>query len=815
MRYQGRLLSHLKDDSYEPAKIDQLVDDLRIDDPEAFEREVRSMAKDGLIDVDDKDVVRLPSIESLGEELVGTIKITQRGFAFVTPELKTREGDVFIPRGQTADALSGDIVRIAFERDRHREKRSNEPGPSYRGEVLEVLERKRGCFTGEVYQQGSTWLVHPDGKEMTDPIVVRDAASKNVKAGDKVVVDIVDYPEDGQLAEGVITRVLGDAGRPDVETEAVIAAFGLPGEFPEACLDQARDATRAFDEEIEAWEARGAEALTLREDRTDEFILTIDPPDAKDYDDAISIKRIKDGWELGVFIADVAHFIVPGSALDVEAEKRGNSVYLPRLVIPMLPEILSNGICSLQEGVPRFVKAAYMRYDRDGKRVAEGAGQALIKSRKRLTYLEAQAIIDGDLEEAKKHAKTEPNYTDELVGAVKEMNRLAQAIRGRRERQGMISLDLPDVDLVFDDDGHVIDAVPEDDAFTHTLIEMFMVEANEVLARLFEDMDVPLLRRTHPEPTPGDADGLRVAAKVAGFTIPKSPTREELQGLLNATRGTPQARAIHMAVLRTLTKATYSPALVGHFALASEAYAHFTSPIRRYPDLTVHRALAAYLEQTDNAQDRPKGDGAKRALGRELRDDPRCLPMDELVRIGRHCTMTEQNAEDAERQLRNFLVLQVLAEQHLEEEHEGVVTGVSPRGIYVQLSKYLAEGMINADDLPGDTARDNKRPNWKLDRQTNALVDLNSGRSFAAGHLVRVRILSIDLAKRQMDLVLADSGSRAAGKGKVPGLTLGQGGGGLGSSEGAGFKQQKTGSQRRSQRSRSRDKRKKDYRRGK
>jgi len=813
LRYKRRLIQHLQHEGYEPKAVGDLAEELRVDDAHVFAEEVRQLVEAGELDVDDAGRLRLPSLAAMGGEIVGEFRGTDRGFAFVRPESKTREGDVFIPPGAGLDAMTGDIVRVAISRDKRRERRADVSGPQFVGEVVEVVERKRAAFTGEIFKQGPLWLVQPDGREMRDQIVVRDAESKNVRPGDKVVVEIIEYPEGGSLAEGVISRVLGEAGQPDVETQAVIAAFNLPGEFPEACLEQARRVTRFFDAEIAEWERRGSAALKGRKDLTDEFICTIDPPDAKDYDDAISIKRTADGWELGIHIADVAHFIEQHSALDREALERGNSVYLPRHVIPMLPEILSNGICSLQEGVPRYAKSAFMRYDKQGNIRAEGAGQTLIKSAKRLTYLEAQALIDGDEEEARSHAKTEPNYTPQLVETLREMDRLAKAIQGRRQRQGMISLELPEVVLLFDEQGRVIDAEREDDAFTHTLIEMFMVEANEVLARLFERLGVPLIRRVHPEPTPGETEDLQKAAKVAGFTIPKHPTREELQGLLNATRGTPAARAVHMAVLRTLTKAEYSPAAVGHFALASSAYSHFTSPIRRYADLTVHRALAEYLRRTDNGENRPRSDEAWRRLGNELRETDACPSLEELTTVARHVTRTEQNAEEAERELRSFLVLQLLSTK-TDEEFDGVVTGVSPRGIYVQIDKYMADGMVKVTDLPGDVTRSNLPPKWRIDQRTGALVDANSGRSFNMGHLVKVRILSIDLAKRQMDLVIADAEGRAAGKAKQVLPKLGGGGdfGGIGEGKGAGFGSM-TGSQRRSQRSKSRDKRKPDHRR--
>ncbi|MBX3360748.1 MAG: VacB/RNase II family 3'-5' exoribonuclease [Phycisphaeraceae bacterium] len=803
LRYEGRLKQHLSHETYTPQTIAELAADLRVEDPADFEQAIKQLSRDGVVVVSATGRVSLPSLSSSGGEITGIFKGNPKGFGFVRPEDSYKEGDVFIPPDATGGALSGDRVRVLVARER---RRGDEQG--FVGEVVEILKRKRAAFTGNIFKQGQQWLVQPDGREMNKPIVVRDAASKNVKPGDKVVVEIVEYPEGDALAEGVISRVLGEAGRPDVETQAVIAAFALPDlEFPEACMQQARDAAARFDEEIADYVKHGEKALKGRRDLTGEYIITIDPPDAKDYDDAISIKRTAEGWELGVHIADVAHFIEPGSPLDVEAADRGNSVYLPRLVIPMLPEILSNGICSLQEGVHRYCKSAFMVYDKHGNVKREGAGSVLIKSAKRLTYLEAQALIDGDEVEAKKHAKTEPIYTEQLISTLKEMDALARAIQGKRHRNGMISLELPDVVLIYDENGRVIDAEREDSAYTHTLIEMFMVEANEVLARLFEGLQVPLLRRVHPEPTPGNTEDLRKTATVAGFKIPKNPTRKELQGLLDATRGTSAARAVHMAVLRTLTKAEYSPALIGHFALASSAYAHFTSPIRRYPDLTVHRALAEYLRLTDNARNKPQSDNEKIELGKRMMSSPMCPHVQDLMEIGRHCTQKEVNAEDAEKQLRGFLVMQLLAD-HVGESYAGVVTGVSPRGVFVQLDKYLADGMIKTSDLPGDVTRSNAQPNWRIDSRTGALVDINSGRSFNMGDTVHVTIAAVDLAQRRMDLLITDGASRAAGKAKVPTLKLGQTGGGIGKAAGAGFDKfgGKTGSQRRSQKSKQRDK---------
>ena len=816
LKFKKRLLAHIAHDTYKPSDLQQLAADLGVDTDEIddFSEAVQELADAGQVVWGANNLLMLPPI---GSEVVGIFKRHPKGFGFIVPKQTNIHGDLFVPNNATSDAHTGDEVRARVIQRKQRDP-SRSP---YIGEIVEVISRARTSHTGELAKQGAQWLVYPDGKAMTDPFVVQDASSKNAKLGDKVVFEITHYPEGDYLGEGVITKVLGASGEPDVETAAVIEAHNLPGEFPEACVEEARELSDQFNEEMER-HINGAEPFDPleRTDLRDLFICTIDPPDAKDYDDAISLERLDKvagggrGWRLGIHIADVSHFVTPGTALDTEGRDRANSVYLPRLVIPMLPEILSNGICSLQEGVPRFCKSAFIDYDEQGNVRGRGYAATIIQSAKRLTYLEAQALIDGNEDEARKHAKTEPKYTDQLKRALKDMNTLSRAIRERRRGAGMIHLDLPDVELVFDDSGRVIDAVPEDNAYTHTLIEMFMVEANEALARLFEELEVPVLRRIHPDPVPGNMDQLRDFVKVAGFKIPKSPTREELQGLLDATAGSPAAPAIHFAVLRTLTRAEYSPALIGHFALASEAYAHFTSPIRRYPDLTVHRALTRFLSMTDNGSNPPRSDKEKHRVGRDMRETPDCPDEETLIEIGNNCNRCEERASTAERELRQFLVLQLLAE-HIGGIFPGLVTGVTGAGVFIRLDKYLAEGLVKTEDLPAP--RDKKggygRAFWRLDGKTGALVEQNSGRSFQIGDRVDVTVIEVDLPRRQMNLAITDAKSRDVGKPKTTDKTKELAGAlRLGDLIEEQRKNQKTGSQKRSQRSKSRDKGKSDYR---
>ncbi|MCC7406894.1 MAG: VacB/RNase II family 3'-5' exoribonuclease [Phycisphaeraceae bacterium] len=774
-RFSKRILDQLTLGGLSPRKMRDLATALQVPTEQhgQFEQSVRQLAERGQIMLSGQDTIAVPPP---GPEMTGTFRLNPRKFGFLTPDTPTAHGDLFVPEGMTGGALTGDRVRAKVIHQPGRAAAARSP---YIGQIIEILQRADRRYVGNLEQRKGQWVVMVDGKFFPDPVVIRDPHAKNAKAGDKVVVELIDYPEEDKLAEGVITEVLGVGGEPDVETAGVIRAYGLSEEFPAKVMQEAREASRLIDSHA---------APSDRLDLTSTFILTIDPPDAKDFDDAISIRRLDEnqrpmrgddpegqeieggGYELGVHIADVAHFVRPGSAMDKEAFTRGNSAYLPRKVIPMLPEVLSNGVCSLQEGVIRYCISCFIRYDDRGRVIARRFARTAIKSAKRLTYLEAQALIEGDIREATKHAKTEPRYPSPLIPALRMMDELARKIRQRRLEAGMIVLGLPEVELVFDESGRVIDAAPEDTSFTHTLIEMFMVEANEALAELFEGLDVPLVRRIHPDPPSDHMGELRQFARVAGFNIPLKPTRQELQHLLDAVRGKPSQQAVHLAVLQTLARAEYSPLLIGHFALASEHYAHFTSPIRRYPDLIAHRQVAAYCELFPEHRQKwlPGGEKTKQ-LARKLRDDPRCPELEVLVEAGRHCSATERNADAAEKDLRSYLVLELLL-SHLGDDFDGTVTGVTGGGVFVQIDKYLVDGYIRLDDL----ARSYGGQRWALNRKTGALVATGSGKTISIGDRFVVRVARVLPQQRQLDLAIVQpisahpGGSGAAGVAEKP-----------------------------------------------
>ena len=649
--------------------------------------------------------------------VVGLFRKHQRGFGFVIPAAAGECGDVFIPPGAGRDAISGDTVAARITR------RTTAGGPRLEGEIIEILERGRNRFVGELVKSGKTWEVMPDGKVLEAPILIADARSSGARPGDQVVVEITEYPQRERSARGVICEVLGRRGDPEIDTMSIVRQYHFRDAFSEEVLVDARVGIDAYDANRE---------LPGREDLRNEVIVTIDPDDARDYDDAISIREPARGqFELGVHIADVSHFVREGSDIDEEAAARCNSIYFPRFVIPMLPEVLSNGLCSLQEGEPRLVKSAFIRYDSRGHRMGSRFANAVIRSRKRLTYREATAIIGGSTK----------GYPPEVVALLTKMDRLARLIQKRRLAAGMVVLDLPEVDLVLNDEDRVVDVAPADTSFSHTIIEMFMVEANEVVAELFTRLGVPHLRRIHPEPPDDAQTKLMQFLRALGKPLPKRLDREATNKLLGSVAGKPESFAVNLAVLRSMAQAEYSPKMIGHYALASRHYAHFTSPIRRYADLTIHRLLDLHV----------------RGKLKPQRGRPSIPSQQTLEDLGRRCSYTEREAEAAERELKKIKILRLL-ENRLGDVEDGIVTGVSNNGLFVQLRRYLIDGMLRFRDLPADW--------WDVDTAGGFAVARQRGIRLTIGDQLRVQIAAVNIPARELDLALREAA--------LPGRRVGQ-----------------------------------------
>ena len=646
------------------------------------------------------------------DEAIGTFRKASGGFGFVTPEDSTatdRSEDIFIPKTKTLDAAHLDTVLVRVSRgrsDKGRDRGKKVQHNRISGRIIKVVQRKTHQFVGSYHVSGDDGFVIVDGGTFESSIMVGDASAKRCKIGDKVVVEMVHFPTSNSVGEGVIVEVLGDRGTPGVDTLMVIREFGLPEEFPEVVLNDARKQADLFDEEVKSG----------RTDFTNTTVATIDPKTARDFDDAISLERIENGhWKLGVHIADVSHFVPYRSDLDNEAFARGTSVYLPDRVIPMLPEIISNNLASLQPDRVRYTMTAIIEFNADGVPIATDLHRGAIKSAHRFNYEEIDDYLAND-------EPWKEKLTPEVFTLVRDMHTLAMTLRERRMENGSINLVLPEVVIDLDDDGRVSGAHTTENTESHQVIEEFMLAANEAVARHLVDEKLYLLRRIHEAPSEAKLTELTQFVRQLGIDCGSLQDRFELKRVVEETEHLPQSYAIHFAILRSMQKAIYSPKEAGHFALASEAYCHFTSPIRRYPDLVIHRMVGALIDGK-----RPPAD------------------FDRLTATGKHCSDLEKRAADAERELKKLKLLSFM-EKKVGEKLTAIVTGVEAFGIFAQGVEIPAEGLVPVSKLPEDK--------YQFDRPSKTLNGFRSQNQFRLGDRVEVEVDLVDLDKRIMEYKL-------------------------------------------------------------
>ncbi len=556
--------------------------------------------------------------------IIGVFHRTQKGFGFVRPlppagedgarppREDARADDIFVPAKYTLDAAGGDVVAVEVKdvKRAHHNDSGARLGP--RGRVVEVIERQTRQFVGAYFESQGSAFVQIDGTLFAQPIYVGDPGAKNARPDEKVVIEMIRFPSPLHDGEGVIVEVLGPQGQPGVDTLSIIREFSLPEEFAQDALDDARVQADRFDESIGD-----------RLDLTGQTIITIDPVDARDFDDAISLEKFDDGhWRLGVHIADVSHFVQPRTALDREAHNRATSVYLPDRVLPMLPELISNGLASLQPDRVRYTKSVFIDYSPEGIRTHTEFHSAAIKSSKRLSYEQVDAFLaereqklpspsgrgaggEGISPDKREKSSPHPNPLPKGEGTLPppvhallgRMHELAMLLRRRRIRHGALVLTMPEVKIDLDADGRVAGAHVVEDTESHQMIEEFMLAANESVAELLRAQGMPFLRRVHQSPSPHKLKALTEFVRELGLPVTGLHDRFELQQLLKTVVGRPEQHAVNYAVLRAMQRAVYSPKEEGHYALASDCYCHFTSPIRRYPDLHIHRLLDDYIRK--------------------------------------------------------------------------------------------------------------------------------------------------------------------------------------------------------------------------
>ncbi len=695
---EAKILQALARKSYEPLKPKALARKIGV--PQAnyatFRAALRDLIKQGRAEFGKNHTVRPTQPHGT---VSGTFRRASTGIGFVRPHpVKGLAGpDIMIREADTRDASTGDSVVVRVTR------KPSRPDLGPVGEIVSIAERATRQFVGTYFERDGQGLVRTDGTVFSHSVAVGDPGAKGARPNDKVVFEMLRFPSSDDRGEGVITEVLGPRGQPGVDTLSVIRALGLPDQFPEDVLEEAREAAAAFDEND----------LDGRTDFTGDLVITIDPVDARDFDDAVSLtldpKTLH--WHLVVHIADVGHFAAPGGALDREARRRGTSVYLPRRVLPMFPEVIANGLASLQQGKTRYVKSALIDFSPVGQRTATRFANGAIKVRQRFTYEQVSMLLS----EGPDAIAVEPDVRDLLF----RMRDLAMLLRKRRLKRGALELAMPEAELEYDEEGKVSGAHFASHDVSHQVIEEFMLAANEAVATHLDDLEVPFLRRVHPAPEPTKLEAFARFADSLGYKIERHLDRFALQQILDRSADQPDASAVHYALLRSLKQAVYSPAEEGHYALASDNYCHFTSPIRRYPDLTVHRLLGRWLR-----------------TGKANSDEG------ELVALGEHCSKTERRAETAEREVIKMKLLAYMSER-IGIELEVVITGVAEYGFFAQAQKMPVEGLVHVSTLADDY--------YLYDDATHTLTGRRTNRRFRLGDRVTVTVVRVDLQRRQLD----------------------------------------------------------------
>ena len=669
-----------------------------------------------LLDVmaDNGEVVRLKgnSYALVGEvkTVRGRISVHRDGYGFVLPE--GGGGDIFIPAKFMRGALHGDLVEATFGQSRM-------GGNKLDGRIVAVVERATTRVVGRYEESRRGAIVISDDQRLNLVVAIPPKGRGRAEDGQQVVAELTSYPVGGRPAEGRVVEILGWPDDPEVEVQSIIRRFDLPHVFGPDVLAEAG----AIPETVAHEELKGR--VDLRAMTT----VTIDGETARDFDDAVSLRREGANFRLWVSIADVSAYVRPGSPLDREAYLRGTSVYFPDRCIPMLPERLSNGICSLNPQVDRLTMTAEMLFDTTGAMLESAFYPSVIKSTARLTYtIVKQIIVDNDPEVADKHRPLTP--------MLREMKDLALILMGMRRKRGSIDFDLPEPEIIIGLTGRTEGIIRAERNLAHQLIEEFMLAANEAVARFVTSRDCPFLYRVHENPDPAKLHDFQEFIYGFGYEFALAEDRvnpAELQRLLVQAEGRPEERMINYALLRCMKQARYAAENLGHFGLASACYCHFTSPIRRYPDLVVHRILKATLAQADN-----KGD--KRA------EKQLAIATERLGEVAEHTSKRERVAMEAERDVVEMKKVQYM-QQHLGEEFDGYIAGVTGFGFFVELDELFVEGLVHISTLNDDL--------YSYQEKQHSLVGSRLRRVFRIGDKARVTVAAVSPATRRIEFTLA------------------------------------------------------------
>jgi len=704
------LLRRVREHVHHPATARELTRTLRIPREEvpAFKRQLKALVASGDLLQVRGNRFGLPDKMDL---VVGRLSVNTGGFGFVVPEIpdaaQGKSQDLYIPSGHLAEAMHGD--RVVARIERHTEK-------GLEGRIIRVLERAHATIVGrfEAVDGGLSYVVPFDRRLLAD-VHIPTGQSSSAESGDMVVVEVTRWPTATRGPAGRVVEVLGGIDEQGVDTEIIIRKFNIPDEHSEAAIQEAIRLGAAVKER----DIRG------RTDFRGVTTVTIDGEHARDFDDAITIERLPNGhYWLGVHIADVSHYVKEGSALDEEAYDRATSVYFPERAVHMFPSELATGLCSLNPHVDRLVQSCLMEVDARGQVVRYEIHDGVINSDARMTYTAVNAILT-------EHDASVMNEYRALVPMFELMRELYEILNARRRRRGSIDFDLPEAEVILSELGQIEDIIALERNVAHRLIEEFMLLANETVAAHLVANDVPALHRVHEAPDAKKVEDFEAFITTLGYSLAArgdGVSPKDFQKLIDRMRGTPEERPIAALMLRTMQKARYDATSLGHFGLAAEHYTHFTSPIRRYPDLVVHRMLRESRHTTMSA-----------ARREELTD--------ELPETARHASEMERRADEAERELLQWKKVRFMADK-VGDEYDGYLTGVAPFGLFVELVEHYVEGLVHISSMADDY--------YRFVEQLHILKGENTRKVYRLGDRVRVQVVRVDMERRQIDLGLVE-----------------------------------------------------------
>lgn len=686
----------ISEKAYKPIKFKEMVSVLQVPkkDKGDFREVIESLIADGKITIDVKGKIKPIS----GNIKIGTFSGTQRGYGFVV--IEGEQEDVFIPENATKGALHNDKVQVDVNPVR--------TGKRLEGRIVGILERGNDTIVGTFAKSKNYGFVVADNQKFSKDIFIPKEYCKNAVTGHKVVVKITKYESADKNPEGRIVEILGHINDPGVDILSITKAYGLPEEFPDGVMHQVEKVPDEVSEE----------AKEGREDLRDWQMVTIDGEDAKDLDDAVSLTKEGDIYKLGVHIADVSHYVTEGSPLDVEAIKRGTSVYLVDRVIPMLPHALSNGICSLNAGVDRLALSCFMDIDKKGNVIDHRISETVVRVTKRMSYTQVKKIIEDKDEETIKENK-------ELVPMFELMQELAEILREKRRQRGSIDFDFPESKILLDERGKPLEVKPYERNKATRIIEDFMLVANETIAEDFFWRESPFVYRTHEEPDPEKIQKLGIFINNFGYSIKIGQEEihpKELQKLIQKIEGTKEEVLISRLTLRSMKQARYTTSCEGHFGLATKYYCHFTSPIRRYPDLQIHRIIKESLKS---------GLSEKRTKHYE-----KILPD-----IAMQSSRLERRADEAEREVEKMKKAEYM-QQFIGQTFEGIISGITTWGMYVELPNTV-EGMIKVTSLRDDY--------YYYDEEHYMMVGEHTKKTYKLGEKIEIVVADVDKLTRTVD----------------------------------------------------------------